>query len=103
MPSRVERTPKIGLNSADLAVTASLTMLESIARGKAPSRSMLSLGYSGWGEEQLEDEMREGSWIPVDLAADIIYDLPTEERWETALKRLGIDPARMVGRNVAQA
>lgn len=86
-----------------LAVTASLTMLESIARGRAPTRSMLSLGYSGWGEEQLEDEMREGSWIPVDLSPEILYDVPSEERWETALRELGIDPARVVSRDVAQA
>ncbi len=86
-----------------LAITASLTMLESIARGNAPRRAMLSLGYSGWGEEQLEDEMREGSWIPVDLDEQILYEVPSEERWETALRQLGIDPARMVGRDVAQA
>ena len=87
-----------------LAVSASLTMLESIARGRAPARSMLSLGYSGWGEEQLEDELREGSWIPVDLSAEILFEMPLEARWETALRQLGIDPARMVGRDdVAQA
>ena len=86
-----------------VAVTASLTMLEAIANGRAPVRSMLSLGYSGWGEEQLEDEMREGSWIPVDLSPEILYDVPNEERWKTALQVLGIDPARMVGRDVAQA
>ena len=86
-----------------LAVTASMTMLESIARGHAPKHAMLSLGYSGWGEDQLEDEMREGSWIPVDLGPEILYDVPSEERWERALRQLGIDPARVVGRDVAQA
>ncbi len=78
-----------------VGVTASLNMLEAIAAGRRPERVLLSLGYSGWAPGQLEMEMREGSWIPVDLEADVVFDLPVEERWETALRRLGIDPARV--------
>lgn len=89
--------------TSELAVTASLSMLESIARGDAPRRALLALGYAGWAPGQLEREMREGSWIPVDADAEIVFDAPVEERWEVALRGLGIDPRRLVVAKMAQA
>ncbi len=47
--------------------------------------------------------MREGSWIPVDADAEIVFDAPVEERWEVALRGLGIDPRRLVVAKMAQA
>ncbi len=61
------------------------------------------LGYSGWGEGQLESEMKLGSWIPVDLNYDLIFDTPIEDRWEAALATLGIDPARVIDNQIASA
>ncbi|MEO0322276.1 MAG: YqgE/AlgH family protein [Myxococcota bacterium] len=89
--------------TAEVALSASLQMLESVAANRAPRRALLALGYAGWGPGQLESEMNEGSWIPVDLDADVVFDLPLEARWETALRSLGIDPARVVTRKVAEA
>ncbi|MEM1414349.1 MAG: YqgE/AlgH family protein [Myxococcota bacterium] len=86
-----------------VALSASLKMLEHITANQAPRRSLLALGYAGWSPGQLESEMKEGSWIPVDLDADVVFDLPTEQRWEAALRSLGIDPARVISRKVAQA
>lgn len=86
-----------------LAVSASLRMLELLASGEGPSRRIMMLGYSGWGSGQLEREMRDGAWIPVDLDATIVFDTPVEERWTFALAKLGIDPARVSGKGVASA
>ncbi len=63
----------------------------------------MMLGYSGWGSGQLENEMKLGSWIPVDLDYDLIFDTPIENRWEAALARLGIDPARVIDNQIASA
>lgn len=86
-----------------LALTASLEMLQHIAGDRAPSRVFLSLGYAGWSDGQLEDELREGSWIPVDLNLELLYELPMEERWEFALRAQGVDPAWLVTRGAARA
>ncbi len=86
-----------------LAVTASLTMLHALATGEARCPAALSLGYAGWSPGQLEGELREGSWIPVDLDPALVFDVDVEARWSRALDTLGIDPARMVGRHIAQA
>ena len=86
-----------------LAVSANPEMLERIARGDGPPMHMMLLGYAGWGPGQLDHEIREGSWIVVDLDPKLVFDLPADERWTGALAKLGIDPARVVGTHVADA
>ena len=102
------RTGNVDLERAvvvapDIAVSASRDLLESIARGRGPSPRMMLLGYAGWGASQLDEEMREGSWIPADLDAAVIFSTPIEERWAKALASLGIDPGRMTTQIVADA
>lgn len=52
---------------------------------------MLSLGYSGWSEGQLEAELSVSGWLIAPADDKIIFDTPIEERYEKALKLLGID------------
>ncbi len=54
------------------------------------NRYLLLLGYAGWAPGQLDQEMAEGSWLAVDFQEDLVFDVPLEERWETALAHLGI-------------
>jgi len=78
-----------------LAVSASRELLENTVRGRGPARMMLVLGYAGWGPSQLDEEIAQGAWIPVDLNEQIVLETPYEERWGSALRSLGIDPARL--------
>ena len=39
-------------------------------------------GYAGWGPEQLETEMQEGSWIVRPARGDVIFETPAQELWE---------------------
>ncbi|MEM9865392.1 MAG: YqgE/AlgH family protein [Myxococcota bacterium] len=87
----------------NVGVTASVDMLQAISRGDAPARSMLALGYAGWGPGQLEDELREGSWIPVDMDLETLFEVPFDDRWSHALACLGIDPRRVVASGGAKA
>lgn len=86
-----------------VGLTASTDMLSALGQGKGPEKVHLFLGYSGWGPGQLEREMRDGSWIPVDLDARLLFETPLEDRWTAALAELGIDPARVVDGTVASA
>jgi len=86
-----------------IACSASLELLERIARGDGPDTCAMILGYSGWGSGQLESEMKLGSWIPVDLDYEIVFETPIEQRWEAALATLGIDPARVIDNQIASA
>ena len=79
-----------------LAVSASRRLLERIARDGAPQRSLLALGYAGWAEGQLDAELRQGVWLPVDLDPRIVFDVEPEQRWSRALSEAGIDPGRIM-------
>jgi putative transcriptional regulator len=79
-----------------LAVSASRELLESLVKAEpANGRLLLVLGYAGWGPGQLDSELAQGAWIPVDFDERIVFETPFEERWATALRSLGIDPARL--------
>ena len=47
------------------------------------------LGYSGWGTGQLEDEMKEKSWLTVNAIRKIVFETEREEIWKASLKHLG--------------
>lgn len=89
--------------SPRIAVSASRAFLEQIANREGPERYAVILGYAGWGPGQLDDEIREGSWIWTEADPALVFDRVYEERWIGALDTLGIDPARVVGTRVADA
>ena len=64
-----------------------------------PRRSVLLLGYAGWGEGQLEDELGENVWLTADADADLIFDPDYEGKWARAVAGLGIDPAQLSGQS----
>lgn len=86
-----------------IACSASLELLQRIARGDGPHTCAMVLGYAGWGAGQLEGEMREGSWIPVDLDYDLVFQTPLETRWQSALGSLGIDPGLVIDNHIGSA
>ena len=75
-----------------LEMTTSRDVLEALSHGAGPKRVLITLGYSGWGAGQLEDEMGRNNWINVGAEQSIIFDTPVERRYDKALSLLGIDP-----------
>ncbi len=75
-----------------LEMTTSKDVLEAISGGAGPKRIFVTLGYSGWGAGQLEDEIGRNGWLNVDAAQEIIFDTPVEQRYLRALGLLGLDP-----------
>lgn len=43
------------------------------------------LGYSGWGEGQLEDELKENSWVIGNAATELIMDIRQKDAWKKVL------------------
>jgi len=73
-----------------LEMTTSRDVLEAIASGAGPRKVLVSLGYSSWGEGQLENEIRDNSWLTVDAKNSIIFDTPVAQRYDKALALLGV-------------
>ncbi len=81
--------------SDDIHLTFSRDILDAMATGSGPSKSLVALGYAGWEARQLEHEMLANTWINVPATTDIVFDLPFAERWSAAAKTLGIDISRI--------
>ena len=81
-----------GPNGEIFAMTGTIDILKAIAEGSGPSKWIAALGYAGWGEGQLDEEMTRHGWFAAQGAADILFDTPTDERWAAAFKAEGIDP-----------
>lgn len=47
------------------------------------------LGYSGWGDGQLNDEMKEKTWLTVKAERKLVFHSKQDEIWKGALKLLG--------------
>jgi len=75
------------------ALSFSTDVLRALAEGRGPARWLFALGYAGWGEGQLEGEMRQHGWFAAAGRADVLFDTPTSERWAAAWHAEGIDPA----------
>jgi putative transcriptional regulator len=74
------------------AMTGTIDVLKAIAQGGGPSQWIAALGYAGWGEGQLEEEMTRHGWFAAAATPQILFDTPTDERWAAAFKQEGIDP-----------
>ena len=74
-----------------LGLTTSLDIMQAMSRGAGPDRSLMLLGYAGWGSGQLEHELQENAWLCAPADPRIIFETPIEERWSKAAAQLGID------------
>jgi putative transcriptional regulator len=78
------------------AMTATIDVLRAIAEGRGPSRWLIALGYAGWGEGQLDEEMTRHGWFTAKGDSEILFDTPADERWAAAFQKEGIDPRLLV-------
>jgi len=77
--------------SDEISLTVSRDIIAAMADGSGPQDFLISLGYAGWGEGQLEAEIVANSWLTVPADKNIIFHTPIEKRWAQAAQSLGID------------
>ena len=79
-----------------LAISATREALAALTDpATRPRRSVLVLGYAGWGAGQLEDELAENVWLPADPSADLLFDADHGSKWSRALAGIGVDAAML--------
>ena len=82
--SMLEVTDSIG-------VTTSRDILQALNEGTGPGRSLVALGYAGWGAGQLEQELADNTWLTCPAESAIIFETPIENRWAAAAASIGVD------------
>jgi putative transcriptional regulator len=75
-----------------LEMSATLDILQALARGQGPGQALLALGYSGWGPGQLEAEIARNDWLTAPIPRDLVFAADNRLKWSAALKGMGIDP-----------
>ena len=78
-------------------LSSSVDMLNNIAKNNGPEKWLIAMGYSGWGEGQLESELTQNGWAVAQGQTDWLYNDPSEDKWRTAWESQGIDPAHLSG------
>jgi len=84
-----EGTVAVGGN---FALTATRDVLMDLAAGRGPHRSILTLGYAGWGPGQLAAEILDNGWLTCAADPDVVFNASDSGKWAGALALLGIDP-----------
>lgn len=79
-----------------LALTATVDILRAIAEGRGPKKSLLALGYAGWGAGQLEQEIQHNAWLTADPDTDLIFE-DSEKKWQLAMAKIGVTLSHLSG------
>ena len=74
-------------NYGNISISQDYNILLDIAGKRGPKKSLVILGYSGWGSGQLEGEMERDHWILSDIDLEITFDKESKTKWDKALKK----------------
>ena len=75
----------------DLILSSDFSTIKEIANGNGPSKSILTLGYTGWSSFQLHAELKKNDWFELNLEIDIIFAKNHGKKWDQAISKLGIN------------
>jgi putative transcriptional regulator len=78
--------------SPEFSMTATVDILQDMARGEGPRRALLALGYAGWGPGQLEAEIQANGWLTAPAGVDLVFGPRDADKWGAALRSISIDP-----------
>ena len=74
----------------DVTVTTSNDIIRAIADETGPKDALVALGYVAWGADQLDREVMDNVWLVCPYKAELLYEVPFEERWEYAGLTIGV-------------
>lgn len=86
----------------DIALTTSMDILQALANNSGPEHFLICLGCAGWDVGQLENELKENTWLTVDAAPSVLFETPPAERLSAAAGILGVD-LNLMTRDVGHA
>jgi putative transcriptional regulator len=79
-----------------VAMTSTREVLDAMGDSKLrPRRSILALGYAGWGPGQLERELQENVWLTCDPDEALLFEQDYEEKWGKALAKIGVSAGQL--------
>jgi putative transcriptional regulator len=77
-----------------VATSRSKDALTALVEEKEPNIKLL-VGCAAWTPGQLENELISGYWLLASVNEQFIFDVPSEELWETVIRSLGFEPSQL--------
>lgn len=74
-------------------ISGTVDSLRAIVSGYRPQKMLFALGYAGWAEGQLEQEIQDNVWITVPANHEIVFNTDPDHIWEKAFAALGVSPS----------
>jgi len=75
------------LKYGDISLSRDYKILLDIVKKEGPENILIILGYSGWGDGQLEGEMEKDHWLLSNIDLDIIFSKNSKKKWKNAYKK----------------
>ncbi|MGH7785565.1 MAG: YqgE/AlgH family protein [Candidatus Binatia bacterium] len=76
-----------------LYLSASRDLLRRVMQShELAPRCRFLVGYAGWGPRQLDAELTASAWLTVPVDKTLMFETPSDQMWEVAIRRLGIEP-----------
>lgn len=73
------------INYEDISISQNYKILLDISKNKGPKKNLVILGYSGWGDGQLEGEMEREDWTLSEINIDLIFERDNAKKWLNAI------------------
>jgi putative transcriptional regulator len=77
-----------------VVLTQNIHDLQTLA-DNPPGALRLFLGYAGWGEGQLMQEILRNDWMTAPVSHDLVFANDPSETWRRALESVGVDPEQL--------
>ncbi len=77
--------------SDHLDLTTSSDVIAALSTGEGPSKALIALGYAGWEQGQLDQEIANNVWLSLPADEEILFNTPHQDKAAAAAKTLGVD------------
>ena len=88
--------------SNDICLSTSEDAIQSIANCEGPKRYLMTLGYAGWGVNQLDAELAENAWVVIPENKDVIFNPNPDKQMKELSEFIGYD-IRMISPDFGNA
>ena len=78
----------------EVYLTSSVDILKAISKGDGPKKTIIALGYAGWGPGQLEEEIQENIWLHAQADNELLFNCDLDKKWQESVNRIGINLSR---------
>ena len=76
-------------------LSAAPALIRQTLQSSPSAQIRVVVGYAGWGPGQLDEELATSSWLMAPVQTDLLFDIPEDVMWETAIRRLGAEPSAL--------